>query len=285
MTDHAAIVPTGQGPVGAIVSEPEGHPREALILLGGPGGPCRAGVNGNWARLARAFAERGIAVLRFDLAAEGDSIVAGADLSREPGWHQNANLAILRELAPWFSERTGVSEPMLAGTCHGARVALEFAAENPNVKSSFLIVPYLWSVPPSMRPEKQVLRRKSLPRASELFDQGSADVGAQEAAGEEVEALNDTHPLGDEVVESCRVALRGGPIWMLIGEGDSQKPVELQRRLGADGERLEVEVVPGMVIHPITHPEVQEVVASRLVDRVLQAAGFSVSGPSARTVT
>lgn len=272
MTDHAAIVPTAVGPVGAIVSEPEGVPREALILLQGGGAPCRAGVNGNWARLARELAERGIAVLRFDFIAEGDSSMVGEDVLREPGWRQDTNLAILRELAPWFLERTGVADLLLAGSCHGARVALEFAAEDASVKGSFLIVPYLWNLPPNMRPEKQATKQSSLPRASELFEFGSSDVQAQREADGEVEALTDNHPLGENIVRSCRAALKRGRVWMLIGEGDSQKPVELKERLGSDGEGLEVEVVPGMIVHPVTHPEVQEVVADWLLDR-LRAAG------------
>jgi dienelactone hydrolase len=272
MIERAAIVPTAHGPVGTIVSEPEGVARDAVVLLQGPGAPCRAGVNSNWARLGRELAGRGIAVLRFDFTAEGDSTMVGEDVPREPGWRQETNLGILRELAPWFRERVGVSDLILAGTCHGARVGLEFAAEDASVKSSFTIVPYLWSVPPSMRADKLALRQKSLPRAAELFDHGSAEVRTQEAVEGEVEALSDNNPLGEEVVDTCRRALARGPIWMLIGEGDSQKPVELKQRLGADGGNLEVEIVPGMIIHPITHPEVQEVVASRLTERLLGAA-------------
>jgi dienelactone hydrolase len=273
MKDRAAIVPTAAGPVGAIVSEPAGAPRGALMLLQGGGDPCRAGVNACWARLARGLADRGIAVLRFDFTAEGDSTMAGEGIAREVGWRRNADLAIMHELAPWFLEGVGTSDLLVAGSCHGGRVAMDFAGEDPHVKGAFLMVPYLWNLPPNLRPEKQAVRQKSLPRAAELFDQGSSEVGSQRASGGEVEAITDESPLEESLVESCRAALRHGPVWILIGEGDSQKPVELKRRLGTAGEELAVEVVAGMIIHPITHPETQELVSGRLLKWVDETVG------------
>ena len=273
MTDRAAIVPTSEGPVGAILSEPDGEPRGALVLLQGGGAPCRAGVNAHWARFGRDLAERGIAVLRFDFAAEGESTLAGEEVPREVGWRRNTDLAILRELAPWFRERVGLEELLVAGSCHGARVALDLAAEDPAVRGAFLVVPYLWNTPPNLRSDKQAMRQKSLPRASELFDSGSSDVAAQRSAVGEVEAALDESPLEECFVESCRAALAHGPVWILIGEGDSQKPVELKQQLGADGERLEVEVVPETIVHPVTHPEVQGLVTARLAKRLADALG------------
>ena len=274
MTDRAAIVPTAAGPVGAIVSEPEEAPRGALVLLQGGGAPCRAGVNGCWSRLARDLAARGIAVLRFDFVAEGDSTMVGEHVPREVGWRRNTDLAIMQELAPWFRGQVGVTDLLVAGSCHGGRVAMDFAAEDPDVRATFLIVPYLWNVPPGLRPDKQAAQQKAQPRAGELFDRGSSDVESHRQTVGEVEAVTDESPLEQSLVESCRGALRRGPVWILIGEGDSQKPVELKERLGADGDRLEVEVVPGTIIHPITHPEVQELVSRRLGERLAGAAGI-----------
>jgi dienelactone hydrolase len=272
VTDHAAIVPTSLGPVGAIVSEPEGPSRGALILLQGGGDPCRAGVNAAWARLARELADLGIAVLRFDFVCEGDSTMAGEELEREVGWRRNADLAVLHELAAWFRERIGDEDLLVAGSCHGARVAMDFAAEDSHVKASLLIVPYLWNEPPNLRPDKQANKQKSLPRASELFDIGSSSVRGQRESVGEVEAVTDQSPLEQSLVAACREALQHGPVRILIGEGDSQKPVELQERLGADAGGLEVEVVPGTIIHPVTHPEIQELVADWLTYQVSSEA-------------
>lgn len=273
MSDHASIVPTFAGPVGTIVSEPDEPPRGALMLLQGGGAPGRAGVNACWSRLARDLAERRIAVLRFDFTAEGDSTMVGESIPHEVGWRRNTDLAIMHELAPWFRDKVGVDDLLVAGSCHGGRVGMDFASEDPGVKGTFLIAPYLWNLPPGLRPDKQVLQ-KPLPRADELFDRGSSDVRSHREAVGEVEAITDEGPLEQSIVESCKEALGRGPTWILIGEGDSQKPVELKQRLGADGERLEVEVVPGMIIHPITHPEVQELVSRRLTERLVEASGI-----------
>jgi dienelactone hydrolase len=271
------MVPTSMGPVGAIVSEPEGRPRGCLILLQGGGPPCRAGVNACWTRLAREFAGRGIAVLRFDFAAEGDSTMAGEDVAREVGWRRNTDLAIMHELAAWFRDSVDMTDLLVAGSCHGGRIAMDFAAEDPDVKGTFLVVPYLWNLPPNLRPDKQANKLKSLPRAEELYEHGSSDVQDQRKTVGEVEAVTDRSPLEQSLVASCRDALKRGPVWILIGEGDSQKPVEIRERLGDDAEGLEVEVVRDTIIHPVTHPETQELVSSRLMERVSAALGVAVT--------
>jgi len=148
---------------------------------------------------------------------------------------------------------------------------MDFSAEDGGVRGTFLVVPYLSNLPPNLRPDKQVMRQKSLPRASELFDRGSSAVATQREMVGEVEATLDEAPLDDSFLDSCRGALARGPMSILIGEGDSQKPVELEEKLGADGERLKVEVVPGMIIHPVTHPEVQDLVSGWLMHRLTQA--------------
>ncbi len=281
MIDRPAIVPTAFGPVGTIVSVPDGPARAGLLLMQGGGAPCRAGVNACWTRLARDLAERGIAVLRFDAASEGDSTVVGEHVPREIGWRRNTDLAITHELAPWFRERVDFEDLLVAGSCHGGRVAMDFAAESPDAKGSFLVVPYLWNVPPGHRPDKQVARRRSLPRAGELFDQGSSDMAAHRETVGEVEAVTDESPLEESFLDSARAAMGRGPLWILIGEGDSQKAVELKQRLGAEGESLEVEVVPGMIVHPVTHPEVQELVLARMRERIEAALSGRSSAPAA----
>lgn len=269
MRDHTAIASTSVGPVGVVVSEPVGRPRAALVLLQGGGPPCRAGVNACWARLARDLAERGVAVLRFDFAAEGESTMAGENVEREVGWRRNTDLAIMHELAPWFRQQVGIEKLHVAGSCHGGRVALDFAAEDAGVGGAFLVVPYLWNLPPHLRPDKQASRQKGLPRAAEVYDRGSSEVEAHRRTVGEVEALTDEGPLEASFVETARAALAHGPMWILIGEGDSQKPLELRERLGPAGEKLTVEVEPGMIIHPVTHPETQALATSWLVDRAI----------------
>lgn len=268
MIEQAAILSTSVGPVGAIVSRPEADPRAALILMQGGGPPCRSGVNAVWTRFARELARRGAAVLRFDFAGEGESILAGADIARQVGWRRNADLAIAHELAPWFRRSAGLEELLVVGSCHGGRVAFDFAAEDDGVRGTFLVVPYLWNKPAHMRPDKLAARSKSLPWASELYDYGSSSLRDQRQGPVGIEADTDRSPLEESFVERARALLAGGPAWILIGEGDSQRTVELKRRLGEGGETLEVEVVPDTIIHPVTHPEIQALVTARLLERI-----------------
>jgi len=76
VTDHAVLIPTSEGPVGGIVSEPRGEPRAGLVLLPGYGRPARSGINSFWSRIARDLAARGAAVLRVDYSREGETLPA-----------------------------------------------------------------------------------------------------------------------------------------------------------------------------------------------------------------
>jgi predicted alpha/beta-hydrolase family hydrolase len=272
MRDHAAIIPTSVGPIGAIVSVPDDRPRRAAIALQGGGPPCRAGVNGGWAQQARELAARGIATLRFDFAWEGESTIAGEDVRRELGWRRTMDPTILREAAAWFLERLGLPELLLIGSCYGGRLALDFAAEQTDseIVAAFLVVPYLWNVPPNLKPDKQSARQEPFTQAEKQFDRAHSDVRLQREAVGEVEAVTDTLPLESSVVDACRAALNACPIRILIGEGDSQKPIELKSRLGETSGRLEIEVVPNMIIHPATQPHVQAFVFERTLQWIAE---------------
>jgi hypothetical protein len=66
MTDHPLLIPTSEGPVGAIVSEPAGERRAGLALFPGYGRPARSGFNSFRTRLARELAQHGLEVMRAD---------------------------------------------------------------------------------------------------------------------------------------------------------------------------------------------------------------------------
>src|SRR5205823_3473454 len=66
VSEHAVLIPTSAGPVGAIVTEPRGASRLGVVLFPGGGDAGRSGINASWARAARAIADRGLTVLRFD---------------------------------------------------------------------------------------------------------------------------------------------------------------------------------------------------------------------------
>ena len=251
MTEHALIVPTAVGPVGAIVTEPPADQRGALILLHGLGPSARAGVNGIWARIARDLAALGLVVLRFDFACEGDSTLAGGEAGRGIGWRKSTDLALLRDIAPWFLERAGERELLLAGSCHGGRVALEFAASDPVARGLFLVVPYLW------------LREPHLGRVP--TEDEPPDL-------EPVWANGPTLDSNTEIVAGFRAVLERSPVWVLAGEGEEEElALFFARELEEAGESFELEVAAGMSLHPIGHPAQQAIVRRRLSDRISRA--------------
>lgn len=247
VTDHPLILPTASGPVGAVVSEPAAEQRGALVLLQGLGSPGRAGVNANWTRLARELAALGLVVLRFDLCSEGESTPVGGDAVRGLGWRRSTDLAVLREIAPWFMRTAGESELLLVGSCHGGRVALEFAASEPAVRGLFLITPY-------MRHEESVKREMPVPEAGAVWANGPM-LGTDA-----------------ELAEGFGACLARGVGWVLVGEPEVEQLEPCARLLEQAGSpSFELERVPGMPIHPVVHPLQQEIVDRKVRERVARA--------------
>jgi dienelactone hydrolase len=259
--EHPVLLPTQIGPVGGIVTEPSGEQRGAFVLLQGIGPPARAGINALWASVARELSSLGLVVLRFDFACEGDSTLAGAEVERGVGWRRSADLAILRELAPWFLERTGESDLLLAGSCHGGRVALEFAASEPIARGLFLIAPYLWHREPHL---------------------GRKPKEGEPAKIEPVAANGPVLGDDDDLHAGFRTALTRGPVYVLVGEGEEVDYVRpFGERLQESGPTFELEVAPGMPIHPVGHPHQQAIARRWLLDRVTaEVAAMSAARPS-----
>lgn len=247
MKEHALLIPTAAGPVGAVVHEAAGDRLGAIVLLQGLGPAARAGVNAIWTRTARDLAALGLVVLRFDFAREGDSTLAGREIPEDIGWRRSTDLAMLRDVVPWFLERAGERELLLAGSCHGARVALEFAAYDPVARGLFLIVPYLWHREPHLRKD---------PSAEDPPDL------------EPVPANGPVLSTDEDILAGFRAALGRGPVWVLVGEGEEEQVLPVAGQLEDAGSPLELEVAPGMPLHPVGHPEQQATARRRLVDRV-----------------
>jgi dienelactone hydrolase len=248
--EHAVVVPTVAGPAGAVVSEPRGGRRGALVLLHGLGPSARAGVNAIWTRIARDLAALGLVVLRFDFACEGDSTLVGTEVPQDIGWRRSTDLVLLRDVVPWFLERVGEQELLLAGSCHGGRIALEFAASDPAARGLFLVVPYLWHREPHLRDLQ-------------------ADAESEEP--EPVWANGPTLNSDAEIVDGFRTVLGRGPVWVLAGEGEDEQVLPFARRLEGIERPLELRVAPGMPLHPVGHPEQQARVRRLLVERVAKA--------------
>lgn len=246
--DHPLIVPTAVGPVGAVVTEPIGERRGALALLQGLGPPGRAGVNANWTRLARELAAAlRLVVLRFDFCHEGESTPVGGDVERGSGWRRSTDLAAFRDLAPWFMREAGESELLLVGSCHGGRVALEYAAADAAVRGLLLITPY-------MQHEESVRRELPGPRTEGVWANGP------------------TLDTDEELARGFAAYLERGTAWILVGEPEVEQLEPCRGLLARAGAPpFELEVVPGMPIHPVGHPRQQEIVDGRVRERVSRA--------------
>lgn len=247
MTDCPVLIPTSEGPVGGIVSEPPQEARATLLLMPGYGRPARSGVNSFWARVARSLAEAGIVTLRVDYSREGETLPIGVGGSGQ-AWKRDLDLRLLTEALSWFREAVGGVPMLLAGSCSGARLAIELAAPQPDaIAETFLIVPYLRAV---------------------------AKPGAESHPG-----AGDLDTVDPILVDHMRALLSHAPSWILVGEHDDADVGLLQRRLGATPHDLEVDVVPNLALHLMDQPHLQDEVSSRLVTRVSGA----VAAPAQRS--
>ena len=238
MTDHPLLIPTSQGPVGGIVSEPETERRAALMIMVGLGRPARSGINAFWTRLSRELSALGVVVLRTDNSREGETLPLGEGVGGQ-GPRRELELRLLGEIMPWFQERTEGLPLLLAGACSGARFSIELAGAAPeSVAGSFLIVPHL--LPPN-----------------------------DPAAGGAGSAVDETV---DQVVVDClEKSLASAPSRLLVGERDSPDVAQLVRRLPPTTHRLEVEVVPGIALHFLDQPDCQGEAGRWLLARIAQA--------------
>jgi len=240
LIDHPVLIPTPEGPVGGVVSEPAGERRAALVLLSGYGRPARSGVNSFWTHTARALAARGVVVLRVDYSREGETLPIGEGGSGQR-WKRDLDLSLLERVVPWFGERTTPLPLLLAGSCFGARLAIEIAGCDPGVVGTFLIAPYLRSL---AEPEEE---------------------GSSPEEG--------TAPLDPLVVDCFKALLARGTSWILLGEHDKTDVGLLRRLVGPTAHRLEVEVVPGATLHLLDLPQLQRQTSSRLLARVGRVCG------------
>jgi dienelactone hydrolase len=250
MTDHPLLIPTSEGPVGAIVSEPPGDALAALVLFPGYGRPARSGFNSFWTRMARELAERGLVVLRADYSREGETLPIGEGGGGQV-WKTDLDQSLFGQVLPWFRDRLDGLDLLLAGSCSGARGTIEIAARLPDlVDRTFLIVPHI-----------RVLK-------------GAGRGRGDGADGEPV----DPDAVDPGIVECLRANLERAPSWILVGERDTPDIPRLQQLLGPTAFDLEVEVVPGAALHLLDRPDIQEQVRRWLTARIEQALPSATPG-------
>jgi dienelactone hydrolase len=239
LSEHPVLIPTSTGPLEGIVSEPDGVRRAALLLMQGRGRSGRSGVNAVWTRTARDLSELGVAVLRADYSRSRNSSgspLRGAAAKARARLRQDVPLR--HEIAEWFRQRVGSRELLLVGSCYGARVAIHVAALNPSVSGLFLIAPYI--LKPGSRWDR--LRRRM--------------TGRNRLAGMRIDPAAATDLA--HVIERV-------PVAMVFGEHDVFDPALLRQALGTQADAFELGLIPGLALHPVHSPEVQDAVLERTV--------------------
>jgi pimeloyl-ACP methyl ester carboxylesterase len=120
-----------------ILTEPQhiDPSRPAVILLNG-GLVHRVGPHRLYVQLARALAQQGTLVLRFDMSGIGDSKVRADNLPFE-----KSTLDDTRQAMDTLEDRYGVRTFYLMGHCAGAINSLRTAAEDPRVTSIVMLNP------------------------------------------------------------------------------------------------------------------------------------------------
>src|SRR5439155_16215459 len=128
MGDHPVLIPTSMGCLEGVVSEPEGVPLMAAVIL--PGGGGRFGPGRVWRRLARGLADAGVVTLRVDYPERG---ATGGNRARA------RRHAAVQEAVEWFAGRTGELRILLVGYCYGTRVILRRAPHWDRVAGAALV--------------------------------------------------------------------------------------------------------------------------------------------------
>jgi hypothetical protein len=211
VSDHAVLVPTSAGPIGAVISEPNGPAVASLFLLVGGGSLVAVGAGryGTGALLARTFrqvASLGVVAFRFDYAAVNESHMARR--TTDP-----YDLSVLREVIGWFHAHTAGLPRLLAGVCFGSQLAVQLATELDDVAGIALVTPTL-----------HVAR------------------GPQDAVG-----LGSTSPGRSDVdprtTRAVAAILGRIPVWMFAGERELPGINVLQAAVGPSADEIELELM------------------------------------------
>ncbi|MET3133188.1 exosortase A-associated hydrolase 1 [Oxalobacteraceae bacterium GrIS 1.11] len=112
--------------------------RGVLIVTGGP--QYRVGSHRQFTLLARALAERGIAVLRFDYRGMGDSEGAARN-------YEHIDDDLHSALQQFFSAMPALRELVLWGLCDGATAAALYAHQDSRICGLVLLNPWVRSPP------------------------------------------------------------------------------------------------------------------------------------------
>jgi dienelactone hydrolase len=238
MSDHPVIIPTSIGPIGGMVSEPQGERRAAAVVLCGVNGR-RFGINQVWTHIGWDLAARGYVTLRADYpGGSGDSSLSGSTKEIGP----------FGEVTSWFRQQVGEDlDLLLIGSCWGARLAAVVGSRLDGLLGVGLIVP-------AFR-----LRRGAEPFADRVRRKVAKKLGK-----------NSTLPVDRRLVDAVAGALDRTAVWALVGERDHKPRSEmatLQAELEGQGRTgLVVEQIPGLLLHGQPSLEAQRVTRTRVAE-------------------
>jgi hypothetical protein len=168
--------------------------------------------------------------------------------SLEPGESRRLIQALLRshqeaslEVVDWFHRTSDGLGLLFAGYCWGGRVALAVAPHDPRPLALACLVPPLGPM--------------------DAWEDPESEPGGLDPA----------------VIDMARRTLERSQTLVIVGENDDDAPLRLKETLGPTSRALEIEVVPGMALHPIRSPLEQEVANRQLLRWVARVASSSLS--------
>jgi dienelactone hydrolase len=242
VSDHPVVLNTSVGPIGGMVSEPEGERRAAAVVLSGVNGR-RFGVNQVWTHIGWDLAAQGYVTFRADYpGGSGDSSLSAT----------KKDIATFEEITSWFRDQVGQELDLLAiGSCFGARLAVGLGARVDRVLGVGLIVPAF-----------------SARRGGELFTE-KVKRRMNKTLGR-----NSTIPVDPRLAEAVAGALAKTKVWTLVGERDHRSRSEMAALVAELDRRrvpgLQIDEVPGLLLHGQPSLDAQRVTRERVVEWAAQ---------------
>lgn len=135
-------LPSRAGLLRCVISEPVSGPRATLTtVLLNSGATRRTGPNRMWVDAARAWAQKGVTVVRLDLAPLGDS--GGHQPSPRPneGYYADSLLEQVHDALDELARLGLPARVLLAGMCSSAYMSWQLAVRDPRVVGAVLLNP------------------------------------------------------------------------------------------------------------------------------------------------
>lgn len=252
--DEVPLWIPGREMLGAVVTLPSLATSDLGVVLMSGRARDRSHRNGMWARTARTIAARGMYALRLDYPGVGHSSGPPQifDLESPPVWAMEAACRFLVEQTP-------VRRFLLAGSCFGARVALQAARGIENVASVAMV-----ASPVFMRRPTLGRRLRQIP--NRVFGRRSPPPAADNTAQQRREGnLATERRVSPAFERAIRDVSARCPVYFLYGSEDfawAELRFALDRLHIPEGS-YQLDVVPG-VVHSFESTDVQDLTIERL---------------------